>query len=61
MKVAIDTNILIAAHVPDLAGHRIADTLFAATLKRHEVRALWTRNKSDFSIFPFLEPLDPII
>jgi predicted nucleic acid-binding protein len=48
---------LISKH--HLSRNRIADTLLAATLKRHGVDTLWTRNKTDFAVFDFLNIIDP--
>jgi predicted nucleic acid-binding protein len=41
-------------------GHRrLADTLLAATLFRHQVRQLVTCNRSDFEAFSALKLIDP--
>jgi len=40
-------------------GRRLADTLFAATLRRHGVRQLATCNPGDFAAFPGLQVVDP--
>lgn len=42
-----------------LGRNRIADTVLAATLKRHGVDTLWTKNKADFAVFDFLQSVDP--
>jgi toxin-antitoxin system PIN domain toxin len=42
-----------------LGRKRIADTLLAATLIRHEVREIVTCNAEDFRIFPELSTIDP--
>jgi predicted nucleic acid-binding protein len=42
-----------------LGRKRIADTLLAATLARHEVRELITCNPSDFEVFDELTIVDP--
>lgn len=43
-----------------LGRQRLADALLAATLRRHGVRRLMTRNRRDFQVFPFLEVVDPL-
>ena len=52
-----ETCSLLLQH--QLGRDRVADTLFAATLKRHSVRQLWTKNIADFKLFDFLEATDP--
>jgi predicted nucleic acid-binding protein len=43
-----------------LGRKRLADALFAATLLRHGVRQLITRNASDFAVFSGLRLVDPL-
>lgn len=43
-----------------LGRKRLADALFAATLLRHGVRQLITRNDSDFRVFSALRLVDPL-
>ena len=55
----INSWALMDAH--HLGRNRLADTLLATTLRRHDIRRLFTRNVADFKIFPFLEPIDPTV
>lgn len=43
-----------------LGRGRMADALLASILRRHGTRRLMTHNVRDFSVFPFLEVIDPI-
>ncbi|MGE0491461.1 MAG: type II toxin-antitoxin system VapC family toxin [Vulcanimicrobiota bacterium] len=52
-------NALALLEEHKLGRHRVADSLLAATLRRYQVRTLWTRNIRDFRLFPFLDVSDP--
>ena len=54
MMLAIE---LIGRH--RLGRNRIADTLFAATLLRHDVGEIATGNAADFQVFDDLRVIDP--
>lgn len=45
----------------DYSSAKIFDLRLAATLKNNDVKKLYTRNTKDFSLFPWLEAVDPLV